>query len=141
MPTPNGYARHPTLVVNGTLLAVLGLAFALIAVAFPNLLAKLYALIATGDTVADAGPSSRLATGIYGGLMFGWGVMLAMLGRGSSIARATVLGALAWFVVDSTSSILVGFAWNAASNALFLAPFVVMLPSLRGALQREATRA
>lgn len=125
------FPRHRTLAFIGSLTAVLGLAFAVLAVAMPDLLAQLYALIATSGTIADAGPTARLATGIYGGLMVGWGLTLALLGRGQSLASATLLGALGWFVVDSTSSIIVGFAWNALSNAVFLLPFLALVPALR----------
>lgn len=122
---------NPTMTFLGVLLAVFGLAFAVLAAALPEWLLRLYTLIATEGVVPDVGPTARLATGIYGGLMVGWGVMIAAFGRGQSARRATLVGALSWFVVDGTCSALTGFAWNVASNALFLLPFVLLLPTAR----------
>ena len=122
--------RHRTLVLTGAAIAAFGLGFCVVAVALPDLLVRLYALAASGGTVPDAGASSRFGAALCGALMLGWGVMMVMLGRGSSLPRAAVASALAWFVADSTCSALTGFPWNAASNLLFLAPFLSMLPAL-----------
>ncbi len=122
--------RHPTLFVGGTLLASLGLAFAIAAVVAPDFLLTLYRLAAAPSTHVDLGSSARFATGIYGGLMVGWGVMLVALARGQDVLRSAALGVLAWWVVDSAASIATGFPWNVASNALFLVPFLPVLASL-----------
>ncbi len=122
--------RHPSLVVGGTLLAVLGLGFAVAAVVAPDLLLSLYRLVAAPETGVDLGSSARFATGIYGGLMVGWGIMLVALGRGHDVPRAAAFGVLGWWLVDSAAPIATGYPWNVIPNALFLVPFLPVLRTL-----------
>lgn len=81
----------------------------------------------------------RLLAAIVGGLMVGWGEMLIMLGRGANVARATLIGGIAWFIVDSLGSVLAGAPLNVASNALFLALIIwAVLPGLGARSQLAA---
>ncbi len=81
----------------------------------------------------------RLLAAIIGGLMVGWGEMLIMLGRGANIARATLIGGIAWFIVDSLGSVLAGAPLNAVFNVGFLAVIVwAALPGLSAQTRRAA---
>lgn len=88
-------------------------------------------------------PASRLLAAISGGVMVGWGAMLwlvvtRLLPTDPSLAAALVrTSAFAWFVVDSTGSIVAGAPLNAVLNIVFLAAF--LLP-LAGLAPRPATR-
>lgn len=128
-------APPPLLTALGTANAALGLGFALAAVVAPDQLEDVYRLLATAGTEVDLPATARLSTAIYGGLMAGWGVTLALLGAGRSISRAAALGVLTWWLVDSAGSVLTGFAWNALSNTLFLLLFAPVLLAAR----REAS--
>jgi hypothetical protein len=65
-------------------------------------------------------PTERVLAAVAGGVMAGWGAMLLVLGRGASVARALLTGGLAWFVVDSSGSLVAGVPLNAAGNVAFL---------------------
>ncbi|MCU0618822.1 MAG: hypothetical protein MUF40_02810 [Gemmatimonadaceae bacterium] len=110
------------------MLTVAGLGFVALAVAAPDLLATLYALIAHGDTVVDMTAGTRLGAALFGALTVGWGLTLERLGRGDGVVRAAVIGIVAWYLVDSAASIALGFGWNALSNTGFV---VVVLAILR----------
>lgn len=73
---------------------------------------------------APSGTSERLLAAIGGGVMVGWGVMLLSLGRGASIGKATLLGGLGWFAIDSLGSVLAGAPMNVLGNIAFLALIV-----------------
>ncbi len=83
-----------------------------------------------------ASPEARLLSAISGGVLVGWGWALWLLaGEGlaqaPALSRRIILGsATAWFVVDSTASIIAGAHWNVLGNLVFLALFT--LPLLRG---------
>ena len=70
---------------------------------------------------------------ISGGLLIGWGLMLWMLAtrlypKDSELAKQLIVtSVLAWFVVDSTGSILSGAPLNALLNVSFLLIFCVPL--------------
>jgi hypothetical protein len=82
-----------------------------------------------------ASPETRLLCAILGGILVGWGVTmwrLASLTSLSEISSSDLVGAmrsglLAWFVVDSTASVLAGAPVNAAVNAAILAGLLVPL--------------
>ncbi|MFO0744219.1 MAG: hypothetical protein U1F43_00905 [Myxococcota bacterium] len=122
-------SQKRALVFGGSATAVLGAGFAVAAVALPGALEALYRL---AGPAADpsVGGAARLATGIYGGLMAGWGVTLALLGREVPVARAAGLGLVTWWAVDSAASIATGFPWNAVSNTAFLALFAPLVLGL-----------
>tara|TARA_R110002073_G_scaffold68483_4_gene170276 strand:- start:8561 stop:9016 length:456 start_codon:yes stop_codon:yes gene_type:complete len=68
--------------------------------------------------------AERLLLGILGGVTTGWGVVVLMLARGKSARVAVLWGGVAWFVVDSTASVLAGGPMNAVYNLSFLAVFL-----------------
>lgn len=84
-------------------------------------------------------PETRLAAGIAGGLLAGWGwTLLAVLRR--SIAqegaegwawRAVLGGLLIWFALDSAASLAAGAAANVVGNLVFLALLGVPLALMR----------
>ncbi|MCC6623130.1 MAG: hypothetical protein IT385_17865 [Deltaproteobacteria bacterium] len=130
-PTP---LQKKTLVVVGGATAALGVAFAAAAVVLPDALGKLYALAASPGVAPELEPAGRFGAGVYGGLMAGWGVTLALLGRDVGLVRAAAAGLVSWWAVDSVASIAIGFPGNALSNTVALAAFT---PVLVGALRRR----
>lgn len=74
-----------------------------------------------GSPGAPALPTERLFAAIAGGLMTGWGAMLLLLGRSASVARAFLIGGVAWFTADGTGSVLAGVPLNVLGNLPFLA--------------------
>jgi hypothetical protein len=81
-----------------------------------------------GAPQLDGGPN-HLLSAIAGGLMTGWGVTLLALAQGRSLRQAVLYGGVAWFVIDSTGSILAGAALNAVFNLGFLALFLFAVRS------------
>lgn len=76
-------------------------------------------------------PSLRLLSAICGGVLVGWGALLWLVAdrlvpRDPGLARSMILLSLgAWFVVDSTGSVVSGGHWNVLGNLGFLLLFVV----------------
>jgi hypothetical protein len=76
---------------------------------------------------------ARIITAIGGGITVGWGVLVWMaaghiLPENPALGRDILVKSLtAWFVVDSTASILAGVPLNAAANVLFLLVFLYPL--------------
>jgi hypothetical protein len=128
-PTPVAATRvpQPSVVAASRVLTVAGLGFVALAVAAPDLLATLYALIAHGDTVVDMTAGTRLGAALFGALTVGWGLTLERLGRGEGVVRAAVIGIVVWYLVDSAASIALGFGWNALSNTGFVVVVVGLL--------------
>jgi hypothetical protein len=70
--------------------------------------------------------TTRFLSALTGGFLLGWGVMI--LGLRSwvydlapeGVRRSLVVGAMAWFVLDSAGSLASGNASNAAFNVLVL---------------------
>lgn len=79
-------------------------------------------------------PEARLFAAVLGGVMVGWGLMqwlviTRLVAKDPGLARELILvSTIAWFVVDSTGSVLVGAPLNVLPNAGFLVMFV--LPAL-----------
>lgn len=88
-----------------------------------NVMADLIFLPLDGYPQAED-PVFRLLASIAGGLMVGWGVMIWRLSRDASLASAIRWGGIAWYVVDSTGSVLSGVPINALYNLGFLALFI-----------------
>lgn len=67
-------------------------------------------------------PDTRFLSALTGGFLLGWGVMIWCLSTWvydtapEAVRRTVLSGMLAWFVLDSTGSILSGNASNAAFN-------------------------
>lgn len=120
-------------------LATMGFGVGFVVLLFvPEALEALYALAGPGQD-ATLTPTGLVGVAIYGGLMVGWGLTLHLAGRGVHIAPAAAAGLLAWWVVDSTASIAVGFPLNAVSNLGFLAVFTPLFVAvLRGRSQRAS---
>ncbi len=78
-------------------------------------------------------PETRLMNAIGGGVMTGWGIMLWMLAaklypREPALAKQMIITSIvAWFVVDSTGSVMSGAPLNALFNVSFLLIFCVPL--------------
>jgi hypothetical protein len=76
---------------------------------------------------------TRVLIAILGGITLGWGVMIwnlagAPLARDPGLIRPIIRNAiLAWFVVDSTASVLAGAPLNAVANVALAALFLVPL--------------
>ncbi len=77
--------------------------------------------------------AARVSLGVLGGVMCGWGVTLYaafgaahMIGRpATQVWRLVLASIIFWFVVDSSLSVLTGFALNAVMNVGFLIGYVL----------------
>ncbi len=84
-------------------------------------------------TQTVSAPETRLMNAIGGGVMTGWGIMIWMLAtklypREPALARKMIATSIvAWFVVDSTGSVMSGAPLNALFNVSFLLIFCVPL--------------
>ena len=86
------------------------------------------------DGAQDIGaPETRLMSAISGGLLVGWGLMLWMMATrlypaDPALAKQLIVTSIvAWFIVDSTGSVLSGALLNALFNVSFLLIFCVPL--------------
>jgi hypothetical protein len=85
-----------------------------------------------------------LAHAVIGGVMVGWGVALfyvtkSLLARGERIAwNLVALSVGAWFVPDTSYSLLSGYWQNAMLNTVFLALFALPLWATRGLRRNDA---
>lgn len=88
-------------------------------------------------TQSVAAPETRLMNAIGGGVMVGWGIMLwlaatRLLPTNPALAKQMILtSVIAWFVVDSTGSVLSGAPLNAVFNVSFLLIFCLPLWTMR----------
>ncbi|MBX9796246.1 hypothetical protein [Sphingomonas sp.] len=79
--------------------------------------------------------AARIAFGVLGGVMCGWGVTLfaafqaaeRIAGDARGIWRWLLASILFWFAVDSTLSVATGFALNAVMNVGFLVALALPL--------------
>jgi hypothetical protein len=75
-------------------------------------------------------PTTRFLSAITGGFLFGFGVMIWCLSAWvydkapEAVRKTVVTGLTAWFVLDSTGSILSGNASNALFNVVILLLFI-----------------
>lgn len=73
-----------------------------------------------------ASPDTRFLSALAGGFLMGWGVMVWCLSEWvydyapEMVRRAVLYSFLAWYIVDSTGSVLSGNASNAFFNILVL---------------------
>lgn len=71
-------------------------------------------------------PTTRFLTALTGGFLFGWGICVLCLRNWvydkapNETRKAVVAGLLAWFVLDSTGSIVSGNAINAFFNVIVI---------------------
>lgn len=90
------------------------------------------ALVSLGPPV-EMTPALRFMTGVLGGVFLGWIVMFAAVVRqaiamgsaGRPLWKAATIAMLAWYVLDSTLSVLTGFGLNLVPNTLALGLFLV----------------
>lgn len=101
-----------------------------------NILADLVFWPFDGRQAVDT-QTARLLAAIGGGVMFGWGLLLWQLATqlmpkdpvlAASLIRTSIV---AWFVLDSTCSVLAGAYLNVAMNVGFLALFLVPLAQMK----------
>jgi hypothetical protein len=92
-----------------------------------------------------AAAATRFLSALSGGFLMGWGVTVWLLSvyvydaAPEGVRRSVVYGLLAWFVFDSTGSIVSGNAWNAAFNVPVL--LLAVGPLWRPAEDSDATGA
>lgn len=85
-----------------------------------------------------------LAHAVLGGVMVGWGAALfyvtrSLFARGSKTAwNLIALSVGAWFLPDTSYSLLSGYWQNAVLNTVFLFFFAVPLWATRGKLRDDA---
>lgn len=79
-----------------------------------------------GNTSA---PEMRLLSAVSGGVMVGWGILLwqistRLYAKDPELAKSLILTSIAaWFIVDSSASLLAGVPLNALLNTSFLVVF------------------
>jgi hypothetical protein len=119
------------------------MAFGLTLVFAPALARQGFSLLAYSDQdrIASFGQEAAryisLAHAVLGGVMFGWGVALAaavhsVFATGHRAGwNIVALSVGAWFVPDTSYSLLSGYWQNAVLNAVFLILFAVPLSATR----------
>jgi biotin transporter BioY len=71
-------------------------------------------------------PTTRFLSGLTGGFLFGWGVMVWCLSSWvydkapDAVRKSIIIGLLSWFVLDSAGSIASGNGSNAIFNVVVL---------------------
>jgi hypothetical protein len=125
-------------------------AFGLVLVLAPFLARQGFSLLvyASPDRIDAFGQEPvryiSLAHAVIGGVMVGWGTALfyvtkTLLAGGSRIAwNLVALSVVAWFVPDTSYSLLSGYWQNALLNTLFLALFALPLWAIWGMLRSDA---
>ena len=102
------------------------------------------AVAGSGEPILIA-PALRFVTGVLGGVLLGWIVTLTLTLRiamgmghaGRPLWLASLFGLCAWYVVDSTLSVMTGFGLNLVPNTLALAFFLIGLKG-SGVLREKA---
>jgi hypothetical protein len=117
--------------------------FGLVLVLMPSVAEQMFSLLvyASASHVQAFGPEAvayiRLVTAVLGCVLFGWGILFMYLAlgpvrKGSKTAwSAFAVSLLAWFVPDTTYSLLSGFWQNAVLNLGFALLFAMPLLALR----------
>jgi len=122
--------------VNGVIVAIFGLVFALTVLTPLYPATKLFLNIAHwpfNEAPAALDPSARLLLAISGGLTAGIGAMMWTVGTDvmpvapEAGRRVVLYTAVVWFTTDSTFSVVAGSPVNVALNVTFL---ILMLGSL-----------
>jgi hypothetical protein len=73
-----------------------------------------------------SGPNERVLSAVLGGVLVGWSTLMLWMLKGPvaqgdpSAVRAYSVAVLAWFVVDTTASLLAGWPGNALLNVASL---------------------
>ena len=137
--------------INWLLAVAVGVvAFGLVLVLLPSLTRQGFSLLvyASAERIDEFGIEPAryisLAHAVLGGVMVGWGSALfyitrTLLARGSRIAwNLVALSDLAWFIPDTSYSLLSGYWQNALLNTVFLILFAVPLLATRSRLRNDA---
>jgi len=137
--------------INWLLAVAVGVvAFGLVLVLLPSLTRQGFSLLvyASAERIDEFGIEPAryisLAHAVLGGVMVGWGSALfyitrTLLARGSRIAwNLVALSVLAWFIPDTSYSLLSGYWQNALLNTVFLILFAVPLLATRSRLRNDA---
>lgn len=109
-------APQAAVVRVGAVLVGVGLAFVVLALDAPPAMAWLYRLLAADDTETTMNAAAQFGAALFGALTFGWGVTILQLGRGRDVPSAITTGTIAWFIVDSAASVVVGYPGNVVLN-------------------------
>ncbi|MGD1941778.1 MAG: hypothetical protein ACFB0G_10740 [Leptolyngbyaceae cyanobacterium] len=122
------------------------LIFGLILVLLPDFTLKGFSLMiySSAARISEFGEPAvsyiRLVHAVLGAVMVGWGAALLLVLFGTfrenpSIGWETVTGSvLAWFIPDTTFSLLSGFWQNATLNAVFIVLFAIPLIVIKRSL-------
>ncbi len=143
---------HPSsLWINWLLAVSVGVvAFGLVLVLLPSLTRQGFSLLvyASPERIDAFGQEPvryiSLAHAVLGGVMVGWGAALfyitrTLLASGSRIAwNLVALSVVAWFIPDTSYSLLSGYWQNALLNTVFLVLFAVPLLATRAKLRNDA---
>lgn len=143
-PPPNFWIRWLLVVSTGVIL------FGLVLVAVPAMARQGFSLLVyfSASRLDTFGTEQvryvSLAHAIIGGVMVGWGIALLLVTR-ELIAKGSRLGwnliAIslgAWFIPDTTYSLLSGYWQNAVLNIVFLALFATPLWAIHHHVQDDA---
>ncbi len=124
--------------------------FGLVLVVAPSIAREGFSLLvyASADRIdsfdQEAVRYIALSHAVIGGVMVGWGVALfyvikSLFARGERIAwNLVALSVGAWFVPDTSYSLLAGYWQNAMLNTAFLALFALPLWATRGVRRNRA---
>jgi hypothetical protein len=143
---------HPSsLWINWLLAVSVGVvAFGLVLVLLPSLTRQGFSLLvyASPERIDAFGQEPvryiSLAHAVLGGVMVGWGAALfyitrTLLASGSRIAwNLVAVSVVAWFIPDTSYSLLSGYWQNALLNTVFLVLFAVPLLATRAKLRNDA---
>jgi len=143
--------QPPKFWVNWLLAVAAGVAiFGLVLVVAPALTRQGFSLLvyASPSRIDAFGQEQvryiSLAHAVIGGVMAGWGTALfyvtkTLFARGSRIAwNLVAVSVLAWFVPDTSYSLLSGYWQNAVLNTAFLALFALPLWATRSMKRNDA---
>lgn len=140
----------PRLLLNWLLLACASVSlFGLLLVMAPAATRMGFSLLVYGNTAAidafgaEAARYAAMTHAVIGGVMVGWGVALFLIAR-TLVSRGSRAGwwmitasLLAWFVPDTSYSLLSGYWQNAVLNSAFGLLFAIPLALLRPYLRED----
>jgi hypothetical protein len=95
--------------------------------------ARLYFQLVGDSAQLDLNPHMQFTLGVLGGVCIGWSITFfatfqaahELQGEAAAkVWRLTLIGLTAWYIVDSTLSVVTGFWGNAVVNTLFFASLV-----------------
>ena len=133
--------RHPSPFWTNFLFTIcIGVAlFGLVLVVVPSLAMEGFSLLVYYDSErifsfgAEAAKYISLAHAVLGAVMFGWGITLmavvrTLFAQGNAIGwNIIAISVGAWFIPDTTYSILSGYWQNAVLNSVFFLMFALPL--------------